>query len=320
MKGIFVGLIVVGGVALVGGAALFAYGLYKNKGNDEFLTHDHTFEENIDDIDINLNTSNLEFKKAEDDKVKVVCVEKEKVYHTAEVKDNKLTIKQVDDRKWYQKYILNFNFKSTSVTVYLPEASYNDLTIDNDTGKIVINKDFSFANIDLQNDTGDVKIYSDVTNNLKATVHTGNVLIDGIKAKNINGKSSTGDFNLKNIEVEEKIELNASTGDVNLNNVKAKDFISKTSTGHAELSDTVVENEMRIKTSTGHVRFDKSDAKTIDVETSTGSVKGTLLTKKIFDAKSDTGSVKTPSASEMIDATGTCTIRTSTGEIKVSIA
>ena len=319
MKGLFIGLIIGGGVVLVGGAALFAYGLSHNKIDDNFQTNEHEIEENIHDFDIKLSTANLDFKKAEGDKTKVVCVEKEKVYHTLEVKDNKLTIRQVDERKWYQKYLFNINFKSMSVTVYLPEETYSDLTIDTDTGKVSIPSDFTFANVKASADTGDMSVNCKATGNVELSEHTGDISVNDMNPTNITAKASTGKIRIKNCGVGEKIYLKASTGDILLENVTAKNYESKTSTGDVKLVNTVVENEMKIETSTGGVRFDKSDAKNINVETSTGSVKGTLLSPKMFDAKSDTGSIKTPPINEWSGATGTCVIKTDTGSIDISI-
>ena len=318
MKGIFVGLIVLGGVALVGGAALFAYGLSKNSSNSELVTHEYTFEDNIDSINVDLNTANLEFKKAEDDKTKVVCVEKEKVYHVVEAKSDTLSIKIQDERKWYQKYLLNFSFQKMTVTVYLPEASYKDVVVDADTSNILINKEFTFDNINLKTSTGNMKIYSSVTNKIDLKMSTGDVTLDNVNAKNIKSESSTGKFIYTTGQVEENIEVKTSTGDIRFDHVKAQNLNAKASTGDVKLVDTVVDKHIEIKTSTGDVRFDRSDAETITVDTSTGYIKGTLLTPKKFDVDYDTTKPKLPPV-DTWDG-GLCKLSTDTGAIDISIA
>ena len=72
MKGIFVGLIILGGVALVGGAAVFAYGLSHNKINNELVNKEYEFDDHIANIEMDLDTADVEFKKAENEKTKVV--------------------------------------------------------------------------------------------------------------------------------------------------------------------------------------------------------------------------------------------------------
>ena len=320
MKGFVVGLIVLGGVCLVGGAAILAFGMSKGKINDNLATNEHKITDSFDDIEIDVETADVDIKKAEDGQAKVVCVEKEKVYHTAEVSNNKLVIKVKDERRWYQKYLFNWNFKSMSVTVYLPEETYSDLAIESNTGHIVVDKEFTFANINLSDDTGTVKLNNKATGDVEIKVHTGSVNLNNFDAASLKVKTSTGDVNYKSGEVAGNIELQSSTGDHELEGVKAKSLNVKSSTGHVHLTDVVIDNNMDIKTSTGDVRFERSDAKEIKVETSTGSIKGTLLTSKLFSGQSDTGSVKFPKMDEWDQEGGKFEAKSDTGSIDIKIA
>lgn len=320
MKGFVVGLIVLGGVCLVGGAAVFAYGMAKGGINNNFVTNEYKLDEDVDDIEIDVSTADVDIKKADGDRGKVVCVEKEKVYHSVKTSNKLLSIKQIDERKWYQKYLFNWNWKPMTVTVYLPETAYNDINVDADTGHIIIAKDFTFANMKLSSDTGTVKVNNKASGDVEINVHTGDVTLTDVDANNVKVKTSTGTINYKNGEVANAVELKTSTGDHNLENVKADSLKTSASTGHVYLTDVTMANEMNINTSTGDVRFDKCDAKQIKVETSTGYIKGTLLTSKMFDAKSGTGSVKIPEMSEWDQAGGTFQAKSDTGSINIKIA
>ena len=180
MKGFVVGLIVLGGIALVGGAAVLAYGIHKGKINDGFVTNEYVLEEDADNISIDVSTANVHFEKAEDDKIKVDYTKKEKVYHSVSVSNKLLTIKQIDERKWYQKYLFNFNWRSMDIAVYLPETDYSDVTIDTNTGNISIPKDFTFANMTLESDTGNMTINSKASGDIDIKVHTGNVRLTDV--------------------------------------------------------------------------------------------------------------------------------------------
>ena len=320
MKGFVVGLNVLGGVCLVCGAAILAYGMHKGGINDYFVTKEYKFEEDVDDIKIDVSTADVEIKKATENEVKVVCVEKEKVYHVTTVSDKVLRIEQRDDRRWYQKYLFNWNWKSMKVTVYLPETAYNDIKVDSDTGDITFDKDFTFVNMNLSSDTGSIKVNNKCTGNIDINVHTGGVYLTDVNANSVKVKSSTGDITIKNGEVTEGIELNSSTGDLELTEVEAKSLKAKASTGHVYLTDMVASEKVEIKTSTGAVKFDRSDSKDIKVETSTGSIKGTLLTSKIFNAKSDTGHVRLPDTKDWNQEGGVFEAKSDTGSIEISIA
>ena len=54
MKGFVVGLIVLGGVCLVGGAAILAYGMAKGNINDNFVTNEYKLDGDIDGTGITL--------------------------------------------------------------------------------------------------------------------------------------------------------------------------------------------------------------------------------------------------------------------------
>ena len=318
MKGFVVGLIVLGGIALVGGAAVLAYGIHKGKINDGFVTNEYVLEEDADNISIDVSTANVHFEKAEDDKIKVVCTEKEKVYHSVSVSNKLLTIKQIDERKWYQKYLFNFNWRSMDIAVYLPETDYSDVTIDTNTGNISIPKDFTLANMALESDTGNMTINSKASGDIDIKVHTGNVRLTDVDGNSLKFKSSTGNLNCKNAEIKGAIDCTSSTGDLRFENVKALSSKSNTSTGDVIIVNTVVDTHMEVKTSTGAVVFTKSDAETMDIRTDTGSIKGTLLTSKMFDVSSDVGKPKLPPVSEW--SGGVCKIDTDTGSIDISIA
>jgi len=320
MKGFFVGLIILGGVALVGGAAVLAYGMSKSNINDNFETNEYVLEDDADNIDIDISTADIHFQKASDDKIKVVCTEKEKVYHEVKVTNKVLSIKEIDERHWYQKYLFNWDFRSMKVDVYLPETQYNDITIDTDTGDVEIEKDFTFVNMDIETHTGDTHVKCKATGNVSAKTDTGFIGFEDLTAKNLKMKTSTGNSSVANGVIEETIEHNSSTGSGKFSNVRAVSLKSKTSTGEVILNDTVLTNDLDIKTSTGDVYFNNSDAKKIVIKTSTGNVRGTLLTAKMFDAHSDTGETKLPKMSEWSETGGTCEITTSTGSINIEIA
>ncbi len=316
MKGIFVALIVVGSIALGAGAVIVGYHVIKGRSDDTFITNRHDVDEEVKNINVDTTTANIELAKATDDKVLVVCEEREKVYHDVTIDNGLLKIKTIDNRRWYEKYIFNINFRETKVTVYLPEGDYQNLTLDSDTGNIDVAKDFTFTDVKITNHTGHVKLNAKASGDVYLSTSTGYIAVNDSAANKITTKSSTGDLNIKNTQVTTDIESSASTGDTYYENVTAKNLTSKTSTGACKLINTVVDNHIEIKTSTGGVKFEDSDAETIKVRTSTGSVRGSLLTDKRFQCHSDTGSVHTPYGDP--DA-GLCDVETDTGSIDLTV-
>ena len=236
------------------------------------------------DLDVIINSSNNENK--------VVYSENKKVTIETNVIDGVLTIKQNDNRKFYD---MLFNFSDFEVNLYLTEELINSLNIKGQVGDIEINKGFTFSNVGISNSTGDVEFKSNVKNNLSIS-------------------NSTGDIEVENSNVGGSLNIETRTGDIELSNTNCNELDIKVSTGDTELVNTLVTTDFKMEGSTGDVRFDEFDASNIEVSVGTGNVKGTIKSSKIFIAKSETGSVSVP---ETVIG-GVCKITTSTGNIKIS--
>lgn len=179
------------------------------------------------------------------------------------------------NEKAWYDYI-GIHFSSPRITIYLPQAEYGKLTIKESTGSIHIPGDFQFENVDIAVSTGDVNCASSVTETLKIEVSTGKTSLTGLTCKNFVTTGSTGEVILKNVIATEAFSIKRSTGDVKL---------------------------------------EGCDATEIRIETATGSVRGTLLTDKVFIVQTSTGNVNVPKTA----AGGKCEITTGTGDINFSI-
>ena len=309
MKPVILVPIIIGAALLVTGGVVVAIGL-ANSSNFETVANEYTIEEAFENFDIDLSTANLEFKVQDNTTKKVVCVESTKQHHDVKVTNNALTIKQVDERKWYEKLFSPWNMK---VTVYLPSATYGDLKIESSTGRVDIPADYTFNSLNMSLSTGNVNIKSNVTNTTSIEASTGDISLSDITTNELKVKASTGDVSVNNVQVATSSTIQTSTGRVSLNNVASKNLNIKVSTGYVKLTNTVIEEHMEIKASTGTVKITDSDAATIKIETSTGDVDATLLTSKIVYAESDTSTPDVPKSTEG----GLCEIKTDTGRIKV---
>ena len=250
--GIFV--LILGIVLLLVGGGLTALAYKDGAFKQETKTVNFESTDDFDDIYVDLTISNLEFKKADDSKLKVVLNETEKFTHNVKVEDNKLNITCQDDRPWYNKWLFNW-FINYGVTVYLPEDAYNALNVKMDVGNLTSTELLTFDTVNVEMSTGNV--------------HLSNITADEIKAK-------------------------ASTGNVLLSEIKATNLHAEASTGNVAIVNVLVDNKMTAMTSTGNIKFDSSDAKDIEATASTGNINGNFLTPKSFNASSSTGNVHVP--------------------------
>ena len=308
-------IFLIGIILLVVGAVLFGTNYTKARAaaKEELKTNVIEINDEFQNVDIDIDTSDLTIKKSEDGKTKVECVETEKIKHEVKVEDGKLIVIQHDTRKWAET-MFNFLYHDMKVTIYLAETNLNNLQAKVSTGEILIDKDLVFNVGEIKGSTGDVEISAQIKDSLTINLSTGIINLKGINTKNLILKASTGKIVLKNINVEEKISINVSTGDIRLNDVTTAKLNISASTSDIFLTNTIASDDIIIKTSTGDVNFDHSDAATLNVETSTGNIKGSLLTPKTFVVNADTDDVDVPRTNG-----GFCDITTDTGKVKITI-
>ncbi|MBP3592286.1 MAG: DUF4097 family beta strand repeat protein [Clostridia bacterium] len=329
-------LFITAGILLLIGLMLFGGAYFINGGfSDEkvFNTQTVTVEEDISSIFIDADTTDIAILPATDETCTVRLYEKKKLPHTVSVENGTLTVTKAE-KKWYD-YINFFNFSTPKITVYLPAVEYQRLSIKGSTGDITVSKDLLFESMDLRLSTGDVEISASAANMIKVQASTGDIMLKGVRAGNIDITISTGDTTLNEVECGGDIRIKSTTGDININNtdctgdikaknstgkstmvnVRCEDLISEASTGSLRMTNVIASEKFTLERDTGEIHFDRCDASEIFAETDTGSVKGTLLTDKIFITKTDTGTINVPESTQG----GKCKITTDTGNITISI-
>ena len=305
-------LLVLGGALLVAGGAIFAVGCKDIKNTSltrEYDLSDKTFE----NFNIDVATSDVEFVFTTDSTKKIVYKETEKHYHTEEVKDSTLYIKQEESIKWYER-VFTFDFAPKKATIYLPIAEYKELKILGSTGDVKIPHDFTFNNLDIKISTGDVDLNCNVLNESKIQVSTGDVEIEEMNAKSLFVHRSTGDLSMKNVSVTDSIIIEGDTGSVDLENVTSDSLKITSSTGNVKMKNVKTVNDINIKTSTGDIKFEDIDFKNGEMKTSTGDVKGSLSSPKSIDGHSGTGKEQY----KKVSASGSLVVNTSTGDIVIN--
>ena len=281
--------------------------------SSKYETNVHEINEEVNSISIKTATAHIEFVPSDDGICKVVCYEDAKKSHSVEVQDGTLAVNVVNNKKWYD--YIGVNIDSPKITVYLPEAAYSSLVIEESTGDIEISKDFKFKSIDISLSTGNVKCYASAVENITIAASTGDIYAEGISASSLDLTVSTGNVTVSSVTCEEDITIGVSTGKTYLTDVACKNLTSTGSTGDISLKNVISTEKISVERDTGDVTLDRSDASELFIMTSTGDVEGSLLTNKVFITKTDTGRIDVPNS--IIG--GRCEITTDTGDIKISI-
>lgn len=283
---------VVGAVVFVGAMALISFDFTK-LSTQKLETNTYEFNEDFDNIFMNVDTAAVTFVPSEEGVCKVECVEDIKAKHSAKIHDGTLMISVNDSRKWYE--YIGINFRTPNVTVYLPKAVYISLSVDTATGNIQIPDTFCFESVDVAGTTSNVVCRAQVLKSMEATTTTGNITVD-----------SSGT---------ETIKLSATTGNITVKDTDCKKLTAECSTGRIKLQGVIAKECISAENTTGGVRFEGCDADDITVHTTTGNVRGTLLSEKIFFTDTSTGGVSVPKTT----SGGKCDITTRTGDIEIDV-
>ena len=308
---------IIGGALILAGGILWCLVMSSLGWNflaldtNKYETNVYESESVITKVTVNTSTSDVVFKPSTDGRVRVECLEQEKLNHTVSFNSRELKIELEDTRKWYD-YISLFSFEDTRVTVYLPTDTEVKMDIDVSTGDVKIPSDLKLSELKISVSTGDVECFASCDGDIKIKGTTGDVRLSGISADDINIEVSTGRIKLANVECETLTTV-ADTGDTKLTEVNVKEITSvKTNTGDVTFASGFGA-ELYVKTSSGDVRFENFDAREMSIETDTGDVTGTLLTSKVFTVNTTTGDVEV----ERYWRGYECKIKTTTGDVKI---
>ena len=315
-KGFFIAavMLIVVGVIIFAAAFIVSGFDFSKLGTAKYETNTYVPSEVFEKIEIKSTEADIAIKPSEDGRVRVDCVEQEKVKHEVSVENGTLKIIDVDKRAWYDR-LTSFSVKEQSVTVYLPSEHYAALTIATSTGDVSVPNPFSFVEAQITTSTGNVSFDASSDGGLKIKTSTGNIFVSDVCAESIDLSVSTGRINGKNIDCKKTLSVNVSTGKTVLTDIVCRALISSGSTGSFSLKNVIAADDFNIERNTGDVRFENCDAGRITVKTSTGDVTGTLRSEKVFITKTSTGDINVPDTV----SGGRCEITTSTGDIAIDI-
>ncbi|MBR0445649.1 MAG: DUF4097 family beta strand repeat protein [Clostridia bacterium] len=284
-------------------------------GTVETVEQSFDIDEPFDSISLRSDTEDILFLPAQDGKTRVEFREPENVVPFAEVQDGTLLVFTEDTGKWTDRIGFSMNADPT-ITVYLPAAACSSLSVQEETGRIIVQKDFTFDRIVLSATTGDVFCYASAKEALRIGTDTGNIAIMDLSAGSVELSVTTGLVTVSGISCQGDMNVTVDTGKTDLSNVTCRNFVSKGDTGRMNLENLTASEKIMIERTTGDVVFSGCDAAELSVLTDTGDVKGTLRSDKVFIVRTDTGDIDVP---ETVSG-GKCEIRSDSGDIKIKIA
>ena len=228
-----IALILVGSLAFVGAMALSGFD-FSVLDTQELVSNTYVFEDTIEKILVDVDTTDIRFLPAEDGVCKVVCQERDKLRHAVYVNEKTLFIKLVDTRDWYEH--IEFFGSEMKITVYLPTDTLETICVKVSTGKLEL-ADITCKNFTTTGSTGKVSLKNLIaTEKMELRRSTGDVALDGCDGAEIIVKTGTGDI----------------TGTL----LSQKTFTAQTDTGRISVPQSTTGGPCTLTTSTGNIEIE----------------------------------------------------------------
>lgn len=132
----------------------------------------------------------------------------------------------------------------------------------------------------------DIYVPEEYSKNITVKGMSSDVSINNLNITSLKVKTLSGDIYLKNIEIEDNLDLNTVSGEIEMNTIRAN-IIFETSAGDVEGEN--IEGNIKGETISGDVEIEIiSDKFEVDIETVTGEVEIQLLKDASFSYTLDT--------------------------------
>ena len=180
----------------------------------ELETHEYEIKENFKDIKITTDTADIQFILSENPSSFIVCEEEKNANHSVTVKENTLRIEVDDNKKWYE--YLDINFCTPKITVYLGKSVYGNISLETDTGNILLDNIIATGKLTIETDTGNVKFEACDASEVIIETDTGNVTGSFLTDKVVFAESDTGKIDIPKVIADEKCEIITDTGNIKI--------------------------------------------------------------------------------------------------------
>jgi len=225
----FVRVLIILTVLIVIGVVAVLYAIYNSDPAQQDVLEEKTFDEEIEDMDIMVENSRVDFRPSNDGTSRVVLTGNNDDFTLkTDISGGRLVV-EVEDRSGF----FNFGFnRSSTLQVFVPANGLASLTADSNNGAIQAN-DIEAAELSLEANNGRIELEAVETDSVNVETANGRIELADMEA-DMTARASNGRIIFRNVSGE--LEANANNGRIDLT-VDTLDFPVdfKTNNGHIEI-------------------------------------------------------------------------------------
>lgn len=233
---------------LIGTLAVF-YAIYDSDPAQQDVLEDHTFEEEIEEMEVIAENSRVDFLPGDDETARVVLSGSSDDFTLeTDVSDGRLVIR-VEDRSRF--FVFGFN-RSSTLQVFVPENGLVSLAVDTDNGNIQAN-DIEAADLSLEADNGRIEL-------------------DAVDSDTVNVETANGRIELTNMDAD--ITVRASNGRIIFTDVTGE-LQARANNGRIELTTGALDFPVDFETNNGRIEIHTENEPTnarIEARVDNGSI------------------------------------------------
>ena len=177
-------------------------------------THEYEILENFKDIKITTDTADIQFILSQKPNSFIVCEEEKNAKHSVIVKENTLRIEVDDNKKWYE--YLDINFCTPKITVYLGKSEWSNISLETDTGNILLDNIIATGKLSIETDTGNVNLEACDASEVFIKTDTGHIKGGLLSEKVFIAHTDTGRIDVPKTVTGGRCEVETDTGDIKI--------------------------------------------------------------------------------------------------------
>ncbi len=226
--------------------------------------------------------------------------------------------------------------KSSSGRITLSDCTAGMLTVSASSGAITLERVTASTSMNVNASSGRIEIFDCASNVLTAGASSGAITLERVTAStsmNVNASSgrieifdcapnvltagaSSGAIEIQRLTDCTGITVHTTSGRIRIADAAPQALTAKASSGAIVLERVTAGSMLQADTTSGSIRLELCDAGELALQSSSGSIRGTLLSGKLFDAHSSSGHIECPPPSA---SAGACRIKTNSGSISFKV-
>lgn len=156
-----------------------------------------------------------------------------------------------------------------------------------------------------------VKIPEKMYQSLDVKSSSGELNVKEFSAENATFKAASGDVNVKNGKVNNKLVIESTSGTIKAANNQAEDLFLKATSGDITNDDVKVANQLSVQVSSGEINVNNNEAKKVKLKSTSGDINVDQLLAKESEINATSGSIVVD------DISGTIIGNVTSGDIEI---